>query len=305
MNEDISTEKCYLCGSHTEVLYNLNQSGEGKYSIIKCNICDLMRIFPIPSDEEIKRFYSNEIISPVIKKSEVFNSQSLEKLKEIFIIKPLLKSLYNDFSVSKKPTLLDVGCSTGWITSVARQVGFEVKGLEINSNSAKIAREKYGLKIYEGSIEDLDTNKSFDSIIMMHVLEHLIDPLNILKKVYNLLAENGILLIVIPNSDSLGTKIFRRYYNWNAPLHLNFFNKHTIKTVLQKADFKIYKISDLSSPPLILYSFGNFLKERVRYRILTSLLEFHTLGNLLAFPLAFAGRLVRKPEVIAVYARKV
>ncbi|NIQ13747.1 MAG: methyltransferase domain-containing protein [Candidatus Dadabacteria bacterium] len=305
MNNNISTEKCYLCGTDTKVLYEFNLNPDKTYYILKCMDCNLMRTFPIPEKSEIKRFYSSKVRPSVFENGEVFNSRFLEKIKEIFIIRPMLNKLYGLFKNKRGPRLLDIGCSTGWITSIARNIGFNVKGLESNSKSANIAREKYGLEIIEGFIEDLDLDEKFDVIVMMHVLEHFTDPIDTLTKVNDLLSENGKLLIVVPNGESLGTEIFMENYNWNVPRHLSFFTKNSMNLILAKSQFRIRNISALSSPPLILYSLGNYINNKKHPAILKFIVRNPIIGNIVAFPLAFVGKLIGKPEVIAIYAEKI
>lgn len=295
---------CYLCGSKTSLLYNFVSKKGKTRSILECQNCDLLRIFPIPNKNNLKAIYSKEFKYDVIKQSEVFRSKILEKLKEKLIVRPLLKDLAISFKENSNPTLLDIGCSTGWITSIANDVGFNAKGLEANPNAAAIAREKFGLDVYEGFVEDLDIEQRFDAVVMFHVLEHFVDPIATLEKVKSILKENGKLLIVVPNAKSIGTKIFKENYNWNIKHHITFFSEKSLEMTLQKSGFKKQKAVDLYSTPMLVTSFNKMMKRRKRNAWLSFKLKNKIFANLLMLPISVIGKIIGKGEVLAVYASK-
>ena len=238
------------------------------------------------------------------RQSEVFRSNILEKLKERFIVRPLLKNLKNSFEESISPKLLDIGCSTGWITSIAKDIGFEVSGLEANPNSAEIAREKFDLNIYEGFLEDVEFEERFDAAIMFHVLEHFVDPLATLEKVKGILKENGKLLIVVPNAKSIGTKIFKENYNWNVKQHISFFSKSSLELMLKKSGFGVIESNTLISTPMLINSFNKMMNKRKKQKKLSFRIKRDVLGNFLMFPLALLGKYTSRGEVLTVYASK-
>lgn len=295
---------CYLCGSKTSLLYNFVSKKGKTRSILECQNCDLLRIFPIPNKNNLKAIYSKEFKYDVIKQSEVFRSKILEKLKEKLIVRPLLKDLAISFKENSNPTLLDIGCSTGWITSIANDVGFNAKGLEANPNAAAIAREKFGLDVYEGFVEDLDIEQRFDAVVMFHVLEHFVDPIATLEKVKSILKENGKLLIVVPNAKSIGTKIFKENYNWNIKHHITFFSEKSLEMTLQKSGFKKQKAVDLYSTPMLVTSFNKMMKRRKRNAWLSFKLKNKIFANLLMLPIGIIGKIIGRGEVMAVYASK-
>lgn len=295
---------CYLCGSKTSLLYNFVSKKGKTRSILECQNCDLLRTFPIPNKNNLKAIYSKEFKYDVIKQSEVFRSKILEKLKEKLIVRPLLKDLAISFKENSNPTLLDIGCSTGWITSIANDVGFNAKGLEANPNAAAIAREKFGLDVYEGFVEDLDIEQRFDAVVMFHVLEHFVDPIATLEKVKSILKENGKLLIVVPNAKSIGTKIFKENYNWNIKHHISFFSEKSLEMTLQKSGLKKQKAVDLYSTPMLVTSFNKMMKRRKRNAWLSFKLKNKIFANLLMLPIGIIGKIIGRGEVMAVYASK-
>jgi len=292
---------CYLCDGAVEPIHNISQNKDEVFKIVECKKCGLLRLSPLPDKLTIEQIYTRNSSQKKLE-FEVFSSKHLTSLKKNLIIEPLLKKLKSRYNQNNNPRLLDIGCSTGWITSVARDLGFDVIGLEVNPHFAQFGREKYGLNIIESYIEEFSSDKKFNSATMFHVLEHLPDPLQVLKKVGELLDDKGNLLVVVPNAKSIGVSIFKEHYNWNAPDHISFFSPDSIKLILNKAGFKVININNLTSPPLLLYSFNNLMKYYDKSKLI---IKNPFLGNFLFTPLSILGKLINRGEVIAIYAVKV
>lgn len=97
--------------------------------------------------------------------------------------------------------VLSIGCATGKTEEVLIKKGIEVVGVELNPEAAEIARER-GLTILEGDASEVDVNidgKYYDCIIYADVLEHLLDPVAVLKRHMKSLKHGGIVYITVPN----------------------------------------------------------------------------------------------------------
>lgn len=297
-------KKCYLCGADTLPLYEFNNVKGKTFSIYNCGKCGLLRTSPLHDKKELKTIYGKKLKYDVKKQSEVFRSNFLERLKEKLIVRPLLSDLLKSFDDKKNLKLLDIGCSTGWITSIAQDIGFDVKGLEANPNSAAIARDKFGLKVYEGFVEDFNFEDGFHAVTMFHVLEHFADPISVLKIINKILRQNGKLLIVVPNAESVGTKIFKENYNWNVGQHISFFSKNSLELMLQKAGFKVIKSKTLISTPMLINSFNKMMRQRKKEGKLSFRIKKNVLGNFFMFPLGVLGKYTGRGEVLAIYVSK-
>jgi len=298
-------EPCYICNGKTEILYEFHTKKQVKYKLLVCRDCSFLRINPIPDQKTIDGLYKNQHMPKAQLDKEVFSSQFLTSVKKNILIKPLLQKLRTYIGNRDVPILLDIGCSTGWITNVSRDVGFDVAGLEANAYAAEYGRNKYGIEIIEGYIEDLETDIKYDAITMFHVLEHIADPGNMLKQIHGLLKDNGKLLIVIPNSASLGVSIFKRNYNWNIPHHISFFTPNTISDLLTQSGFRVLEVKHLISPPLLMYSYNRFMNKRKREGKYSFKIKSWIILNALFLPLSLTAKLMGKGEVIAVYGEKI
>ena len=299
----MKSENCYICKGNTNILYSVTNRKSKTFDLVRCDECGLVRINPIPEQQEVNKLYAGIPITEKYMDNEVYSSPLLTSLKKSFLIKPLINKFYKSFS-KDRPDLLDIGCSTGWITNISRETGFEVTGLEANENVANYGRKKYGIKIIEGFVEDLDTDKSFDAVTMFHVLEHIIDPQMLLDKVHTLLKEKGRLLVVVPNGESLGVKLFKETYNWNVPHHISFFTPDSISQMFKSSGFRIIELTHLVSSPLLLYSFNRYMRKRNKNGKLSFRIKNKLVGNAIFYPLGLLGKILNQGEVIAVFAEK-
>jgi SAM-dependent methyltransferase len=138
------------------------------------------------------------------------------------------------------PLLLEVGCGSGeWLTYM-RGLGWRVEGVELDPKAVETALS-HGLKVRRGRLSDQRYPDEYaDVICLVHVIEHLHDPLGTLKECRRVLKRNGRLVIATPNSASLGHRLFRS--NWESldpPRHLMIFDPSTMRRLLHQAGFDV------------------------------------------------------------------
>ena len=144
------------------------------------------------------------------------------------------------------PRLLDVGCGNGSYLTYMRSAGWEVHGIDPDPAAAIAARTE-GIDIQVGTISEVDlADESFDAITLNHVIEHLHEPAETLRRCYDLLRPGGVLWIATPNLASAGHRLFGR--NWRGlepPRHLVLFNPRSLQSLLTKVGFAVVT-TDLS-----------------------------------------------------------
>lgn len=100
-----------------------------------------------------------------------------------------------------KIRLLDIGCSTGTAVEIFRGLGIDAEGIDPSPPAVEVGRAR-GLTLYEGYLEDLQfSDDSFDVLTMYEVIEHLPDPVSMLKECHRILKPNGVLLVGTGNTD--------------------------------------------------------------------------------------------------------
>ena len=143
---------------------------------------------------------------------------------------------------SKGGSILDVGCATGFFLELARQEGWETKGVEASEFACEYAREKLGLEVIRSNLINARfEEQSFDVVTMWDVIEHLLDPRSELLEVNRILRMGGILGIITPDIEALIPRVMGK--NWlelrRVPAHLSFFSVRTLRQFLNRTGFEL------------------------------------------------------------------
>ncbi|MDD5472794.1 MAG: class I SAM-dependent methyltransferase [Candidatus Methanoperedens sp.] len=161
--------------------------------------------------------------------------------------------------VGENRVVLEVGCSTGYVSSRLKKNNCNVYGIELDPEAAVIARE-HCEDVLIGDIERMETlpysPRQFDVILFGDVLEHLRNPDIILKKLKPFLKDNGHIVVTLPNITywSSRLKIFMGNFEYTDhgildSTHLRFFNYISAKRLLEENGFMIIKQDFV--PPMI------------------------------------------------------
>lgn len=105
-------------------------------------------------------------------------------------------------------SLIDLACGDGLMTKAFsgrfnRVVGIDASGFHLEKARAFCPEAEF----HEALIEEFETDEKFDSVFMLDVLEHVIDPRALLQKAASFMSDNGVMVIHVPNSDAVNRKI--------------------------------------------------------------------------------------------------
>jgi 2-polyprenyl-3-methyl-5-hydroxy-6-metoxy-1,4-benzoquinol methylase len=146
----------------------------------------------------------------------------------------------------KTMRVLDIGCGNGNWLEMARAAGWQVGGVEPDPVSREQART-HGFDVREKIAEWLAEPESFDYVTMSHVIEHVHDPLALLRDAYTLLKRGGRLFVDTPNIEALGHTIYGQdWLHLDPPRHLILFNRDSLAAAVSQAGFQ-----DISYRPRI------------------------------------------------------
>lgn len=247
--EQIRLIHCPLCNNaDLQPFLNVQDhtvSGE-YFKLEQCVSCGFVLTNPQPSPDKLGDYYkSSEYISHSGSKKGLIN-----QLYHI-VRKRAIRSKY---SLIKKYTelnsLIDYGCGQGDFLKFCVQNNVNALGYEPDESTRNYAREFN--KIPVQSISEYNSAKhSVDAITMWHVLEHIPDIKEILRKHHSNLKVNGILVIAVPNRNSFDALHYKS--NWAAydvPRHLWHFTKNDISALAQQTGFQL-----IEDHPMIYDSF--------------------------------------------------
>lgn len=149
----------------------------------------------------------------------------------------------------ERPRLLDVGCGTGLLLRVARELGFDAEGLEVSSQISEKVRQDFKIHVYNGKIENIPSLPAYDVVVLWDVLEHLPQPVEYLQKIRSLLAPEGVLLMRTINERCLLSSLSLGLYSVSGGAikgpaqrmheiyHVIYFTRKTLEETLRRAGY--------------------------------------------------------------------
>jgi len=238
--------ECPVCGGQEFVPLlragDYHYGNAGEFTQSQCTGCSLAFLDPMYEEAELGAFYPNDYYAFTDRFSLSQPPRSL-KAKIFGLLSPR-EHTTKDPKFERPGRMLDIGCGAGWFMFQMREQGWEVKGVEPNAQAAEFGRSRKGLDIFAGSLLDAKfPAHAFDYVRMNHSFEHMEHPNQILEEIYRILADNGKLMIGVPNRDSFSARLFGRYwYHLALPVHTFSYSVQTLSQMLSKHDFQVAKV---------------------------------------------------------------
>ncbi len=105
-------------------------------------------------------------------------------------------------------SLLDLACGDGLMTEIFSRKISRVVGVDASGTHLEKAKKRTpDVDFYESLIEELTIEEKFDSVTMLDLLEHVVDPIEVLKKAASFLKPDGVLIVHVPNSDAINRRL--------------------------------------------------------------------------------------------------
>lgn len=229
---------CYLCNATFFTTRKGQIRDAPKLQILECANCGLVTLSS--QDHIHPGFYEHSGMhgaepTPI---ETWLKDTNWDDQRRFDMLKPML--------TNKK--LLDFGCGAGGFINKAQQLAASVVGVELERR----VRENWGSRIT--IYPDTDAaGEGYDLITAFHVVEHLPDPLDMIKNLAKLLATDGRMVIEVPSSEDAlltlyGSEVFQRFTYWSQ--HLFMFNPETMRRLAEQAGMRIITIQQYQRYPL-------------------------------------------------------
>lgn len=144
-------------------------------------------------------------------------------------------------------TLVEIGSATGAYLAEMRDLGWNVVGIELDPAASATARQRYGLDVRTGTLEQASLPDGYaDVVVMRMVLEHVRDPRRTLAEVRRVLKVGGRLLVSVPNAGSIEARVLGAdWFAWELPRHLSHFSPRSLTFLLHEAGFGQVRVRHL------------------------------------------------------------
>jgi 2-polyprenyl-3-methyl-5-hydroxy-6-metoxy-1,4-benzoquinol methylase len=268
---------CILCGGSGEKIYDGLRDNlfgvPGCWNIMKCgnSRCGIAWVDPRPVEDDITMAYIHYYTHSMPKEKDQFAVRkrakhilrlgylsseygypcSLSNWEKMFSRAMYLlpgQRAYLDFSIFYLPMvkggrLLEVGCGRGDALLSMQQLGWTVEGIDLDPEAVEQAKKK-GLNVKAGTLGASHyLENSFDAVVMSHVLEHVYNPKELLVESRKLLKKSGYLVVVTPNLEGLGHRMFKQCWRGlEPPRHINIFTISAMRDMAEAIEFDNYRV---------------------------------------------------------------
>lgn len=225
-----------------------------EYKILKNKEFGFKYVSPTPSSELLDDFYNKSYFDTNGYEVEYTSDELTHKLLPAHEIEYVVKK--------QNGTLLDVGCGEAFVVNYFHKKGWDVTGLDFSHDGVKRHFPDIVDRIIKGDVyKSLDklikSGEKYDVIVCNNVLEHVVDPIDFLKRFKSLCKKETIVRIQVPNDFSwlqksllVDDKIDNKY--WIAPPgHLSYFDEKNLRNILDGHGYKILDM--LGDFPIELY----------------------------------------------------
>lgn len=227
-------QPCPICGDQENkaFLCKVTLVFGTEYDLRQCNHCKAAYFDPLPTVDHLERFYSAAYYDFDRWHEEAKGSIYASKLKRL----------------KRTGTFLDVGCATGFfINGIDRNSEWEVYGVDFGEAAIRYARETLKLNVREGDLRDAQyPDQFFDYIHVNNVLEHVPDPVVLLKECRRIIKPDGHLFLSVPNGTNDRRNLIAFYESEGLPArsvsgHIFFFARDTLLMVFEKVGFAVQR----------------------------------------------------------------
>ncbi len=211
---------------------------------------------PMPTESELADFYAKiyyissrgGLLTPDLGRLAMNNEAGMEA--EInWLSKTLWADIYGMIDTYLGPsrrTILDLGCGTGFLARFLLEHDCRVVGVDPAKEVAEYTRTHANIQVFHNldELKSVDPEPQFDTVMLIHLLEHVLDPVRLISEVRTLLSLNGLIIIRVPNDFSVLQVAARQILDidpwWiSYPDHINYFGFESLASLLVDSGFRI------------------------------------------------------------------
>lgn len=209
---------------------------------------DLAWLYPVPTFRWYQSFYDENYRAPA--ERPVFHDEPWYQRRRLSYFHARLKRVVRHLGETPA-SLLEIGAGDGLFLVAARQLGIAATGIEVSAPAREDAKRLHGVDIIAGDLlsSDMPLADRYDLVVLNHVLEHLLTPLDYLARIGTLLSPRGLLVFEIPqqfiNPIDLAYRALRirRSLGVYTLHHPYFYTVSSTRRLMDTAGFRIERLT--------------------------------------------------------------
>jgi len=275
---------CPICDSHDTKKFlnkNINLQKTNKFSfssrkipefmnyeLLRCNSCTLIYALDIPEQNQVKDNYRNSVFVSSVDAEDASNTY-------FQTIKSKIKFKNYDHAI-------EIGAGSGSFIDKLKILGFKnIIGIEPSISSINNAKDEIKENLINDIFETANIDNNFSDLVCCFMtMEHVHDPILTIKKSYDVLRNEGKIVLVTHDCDHILHKILGK----KSPIidieHLQLFSSMSVKKILEKNNFKNIKIFNFKNSYNLSYWISLLPLPKFIKKIIQKFFKFFKLSNL-------------------------
>jgi len=254
MDITITAPQCPICGNVSALRFagvpDYQYSASYSADFFRCGHCSHLFVYPAISDELVATFYAEyHTHTPISRKRfAIIMIYAIETFFSVGVFRPSTRnSSVNALSEMPPGRLLDVGCGSGEFVKQMRDLGWDaVDGIDSDPKAVEACKTANIPNIHNARMSEI--RGPYKYLVLNHVIEHFSDPKVFMGDMLRLLENGGVVLVKTPNSLSLMSRIFGRYWRGiESPRHMNVFSIASLDALFRSYSFKRSSITTTNS----------------------------------------------------------
>jgi len=197
---------------------------------VKCRNCGLVQPRYILESRDLIKLYASVDDESYLATSDIRGRSNYHQAIKLI-----------DKFAKNRGSLLEIGAGSGGLLDILKHQFNHIHGVEPSKKFCQFAKEQYGLALDNIGYEDISENRKYDVILALDVIEHVVSVKHFMDKVFQLLTDDGIVIVSTPNKNSLAARLLgKKWWHIRTP-HLYYLDDRSFNALVDAAGFKIIK----------------------------------------------------------------
>jgi len=225
-------DSCDLCqNDEFKTVSHTDRHGQPLETVM-CSQCGLVRHAAVPTEDELNQFYSTNY-------REAYNGERTPGVRRIMRAWNNGERICRQVAPLLEPQsrLLEVGAGIGCTVKVFEKNGFQAEGIDPGGEFLSFSRDKLHTNVEVRDLYSLQPDHSYDTVLLIHVIEHLRSPRQALEHIAGLLKPGGMFYVECPNLQAPFARRSKLFHT----AHIYNFVPSTLQMLAESCGFRLRK----------------------------------------------------------------